>query len=94
MRSHVARHFPAGTRATQPEGGFLLWVEIPKGVDSLDLFRAALSERIVIMPGQVYSSGARYRHCIRLSCCQELDDRFMDAIEKLGQLCGALSIVG
>ena len=94
VRSHVARHFPAGTRATQPEGGFLLWVEIPKGVDSLDLFRAALSERIVIMPGQVYSSGARYRHCIRLSCCQELDDRFMDAIEKLGQLCGALSIVG
>jgi DNA-binding transcriptional MocR family regulator len=91
VRSHVARHFPAGTQATQPEGGFLLWVEVPKSVDCLDLFRAALAERIVIMPGQVYSSGIRYRHCLRLSCCQELDDRFLGALEKLGQLCGALA---
>lgn len=90
VRSHVARHFPYGTRATQPEGGFLLWVEAPTGVDSLALFKAALAERIVIMPGQVYSSGARYRNCFRLSCCQELDDRFLGALKKLGQLCGDL----
>ncbi len=94
VRSHVARHFPVGTRATQPEGGFLLWVEIPESVDSLDFFRAALSEQIVIMPGQVYSSGTRYRHCIRLSCCQELDDRILGALEKLGQICRELAMDG
>jgi DNA-binding transcriptional MocR family regulator len=26
----VAQHFPEGTRASDPEGGFMLWIELPK----------------------------------------------------------------
>ncbi|HCR33491.1 MAG TPA: GntR family transcriptional regulator, partial [Stenotrophomonas sp.] len=76
LRQLVAEHFPAGTRATEPQGGFLLWLELP-GVDTRELFERALAEDIVFMPGQVYSRGARYRHCLRLSCCQALDARFI-----------------
>lgn len=89
VRSLVARHFPAGTSATQPAGGFLLWIELPPAVDSLELFHAALGEKIVIMPGQVYSAGTHYRHCIRLSCCREVDDAFVSAIELVGRLARA-----
>ncbi len=91
VRSLIARHFPPGTQATQPDGGFLLWIELPPSMDSLALFHAALAEKIVFMPGQLYSRGARYRHCFRLSCCQELDERFVQAIERLGQLATMLS---
>lgn len=90
VRGLVGRHFPPGTRATQPRGGFLLWIELPSSVDALELFHAALDRRIVIMPGQVYSKGARYRHCIRLSCCQEMDERYTDAIQTLGELASSL----
>ena len=31
VRDAVARHFPPGTRVTRPEGGFVLWVEMPEG---------------------------------------------------------------
>lgn len=86
VRGLVARSFPPGTRATQPDGGFVLWIELPPSVDSLKLFHAALVQGIVIMPGQVYSKGARYRHCLRLSCCQELDERYTNAIRTLGHL--------
>lgn len=86
MRGLIAQHFPPGTRASQPMGGFLLWVELPAGIDSTALFEAALAHGIVIMPGQVYSNGARYRHCIRLSCCQEIDERCMAAVKTLGIL--------
>jgi DNA-binding transcriptional MocR family regulator len=91
VRGLIERHFPAGTRATQPDGGFLLWIELPRSVDSLALFHAALAEKIVIIPGVLYSGGARYRHCFRLSCCQDLDERFVQAIERLGQLATMLS---
>jgi DNA-binding transcriptional MocR family regulator len=91
VRGIVARHFPAGTRATQPVGGFLLWLELPETVDSLQLFHAALAERIVIIPGQLYSNGARFRHCLRLSCCQELDERVTGALRRLGELATALA---
>ncbi|WMJ67706.1 PLP-dependent aminotransferase family protein [Stenotrophomonas sp. 24(2023)] len=85
LRQLVAEHFPASTRATEPQGGFLLWLELP-GVDTRELFEQALAENIVFMPGQVYSRGARYRHCLRLSCCQTLDARFIGAVQRVGEL--------
>ncbi|SDT97831.1 aminotransferase-like domain-containing protein [Geopseudomonas guangdongensis] len=91
VRGLIARHFPAGTRATQPAGGFLLWLELPASVDSLALFHAALAERIVIIPGLLYSTGARYRHCLRLSCCYPLDERAGAALRRLGELACALA---
>lgn len=90
LRQLVAEHFPAGTRATEPQGGFLLWLELP-GVDTRELFERALLEDIVFMPGQVYSRGARYRHCLRLSCCQSLDARFIGAVERLGAIARELA---
>ncbi|WP_077038314.1 PLP-dependent aminotransferase family protein, partial [Pelomonas sp. KK5] len=42
----VARYFPAGTRATQPEGGYFVWLELPPRVDALELHRLALSQGI------------------------------------------------
>ena len=85
VRQLVAEHFPTATRATEPAGGFLLWLEVP-GVDTGELFERALAEDIVFMPGKVYSRGARYRHCLRLSCCQPLDERYVAAIARVGAL--------
>lgn len=94
VRRLIARDFPDGTRATQPVGGFVLWVELPAGVDSVALFHAALTHGILIMPGQLYAKGPRYRHCVRLSCCQEIDERFMNAIRTLGALAKGLKTQG
>ncbi|MEP9321162.1 PLP-dependent aminotransferase family protein [Pseudomonas sp. LABIM340] len=90
-RGLIARHFPEGTCATRPSGGFLLWVELPPEVDSLDLFERAFEAGVVIMPGQVYSEGARYRQCFRMSCCQVIDAAYADAIATLGRLAHEIS---
>ncbi|WP_028456478.1 aminotransferase-like domain-containing protein [Chitinilyticum litopenaei] len=89
MRGLIAAHFPAGTTATQPAGGFLLWLELPPQVDALTLFHAALAEKIVVTPGNLYSSGSRYRHCLRISCCHEMNERFVAALRRLGELAQA-----
>lgn len=86
VRALIAQSFPPGTRATHPSGGFVLWVELPRQVDSLKLFHAALSHGIVVMPGQVYSKGPRYRHCLRISCCQDIDERYTNAVRTVGAL--------
>jgi DNA-binding transcriptional MocR family regulator len=66
------------------------WIELPPPVDSMVLFHAALAENIVIMSGQLYSNGARYRHCLRLSCCQDIDERFVQAVKRVGELATSL----
>ncbi len=52
----VSLSFPEGTRVTQPEGGFALWVELPAGVDAMVLHHRASQENIIIAPA----------HCSRL----------------------------
>ncbi|MDN0077535.1 PLP-dependent aminotransferase family protein [Crenobacter sp. SG2303] len=93
LRGFVAERFPAGTRASSPSGGCLLWVELPPQVDTLALFRAALAERITVVPGLLYSPRGRYRNCLRLSCCYPWSDAYERALgrvaELAAELCGA-----
>ena len=69
LRDKVARHFPPGTRMTDPTGGYFLWVELPKGagMDGLSLFHAALAEGIGIAPGCLFSLGGGLDRFIRLN---------------------------
>lgn len=87
----VARHFPAGTRVTQPQGGYFLWLELPRGVDALQLHRLALSQRISLAPGQLFSADhARFGHCVRINFGHPQDERFDDAMRVVGRLAGNL----
>ena len=67
MRSMVRRFFPEGTRMSQPQGGYLLWIELPKEVDTLALFLEALDRGISIAPGRVFSNSDLYRNFLRLN---------------------------
>lgn len=83
----VQRYFPQGTRLTRPTGGYLLWVEMPKGVDGLQLQREAMRSRISVTPGPVFSASQReYANCIRLSCGLLWNERVENAVKTLGQL--------
>jgi hypothetical protein len=34
----ITKYFPAGTKVTRPTGGYVLWVELPSQINSLELF--------------------------------------------------------
>ena len=40
-RHEILRTFPKGTRVSRPEGGFVLWVQLPEPYDGLELQRQA-----------------------------------------------------
>jgi DNA-binding transcriptional MocR family regulator len=82
----VAEHFPEGTRITRPAGGFILWVELPNGCDSEELFRQALRNKISLGPGTLFSATDRYRNCIRMGCAQPWSPRVEQAVARLGDL--------
>lgn len=82
----VARHFPKGTRLSTPQGGLMLWVQLPGKLDSLKAFHTARKRNIAIMPGIMCSSTQRYRNCIRISCGYPLDQRIEKGIAVLGRI--------
>ena len=85
MTQAVEKFFPAGTRVSRPEGGFILWVELPETVDSLKLYEAALQEKITIAPGPIFSARQQYRNHIRLHAAS-WNDKVEKAVASLGRL--------
>ncbi|HSC80727.1 MAG TPA: PLP-dependent aminotransferase family protein [Chitinolyticbacter sp.] len=80
----IARHFPAGTRLTVPDGGLGLWIALPDGSDGVALFDAALAAGIRIAPGVMFSNSQRFNSHIRLSCGQPYTRGLDEAIRWLG----------
>ena len=89
MTRAVGKYFPAGTRVTQPRGGFVIWVELPGQVDALSLCQRALERRISIAPGPVFSASGKYRNCIRLNCAQPWSDALDRAVMTVGRMAEA-----
>lgn len=91
MADAIGRAFPAGTRVSRPRGGFVLWVEMPEGVDSVRLYRKAKDRQITIAPGSIFSIDGKYRNCIRLNAAV-WNPAVESAIEMLGVLAAELSV--
>ncbi len=86
LRGLIDSAFPKGTRATEPTGGFLVWVELPEGCDTDRLFDTAWRQGISITPGKLYSPSGRFRRHVRLSGCHPFSDRHIHALVSLGTL--------
>jgi DNA-binding transcriptional MocR family regulator len=91
VRDAVGRHFPRGTRVTRPEGGFVLWVEMPKEVDAFRLYEEALRKGISIAPGTIFTTtGDKFSNCIRLNAAF-WSERIEQALETLGGMAEAIT---
>jgi DNA-binding transcriptional MocR family regulator len=86
MSRAVERSFPKGTKVSRPAGNFVLWLELPKSVQTAPLFDEALRSGICFVPGDVFSVSGRYGHCLRLSCGHGWDERIEKGVVKLGRL--------
>jgi DNA-binding transcriptional MocR family regulator len=86
MVEAVVRHFPRGTKATRPDGGYFLWIELPRHVDALALHRQALSLGISVAPGPMFSARREFGNCLRLNYGHPWDARSEAAMASLGRL--------
>ena len=82
----VSARLPAGTRVSKPQGGFLLWVELPDGCNTVDLQRRALARGLSVAPGPAFSASGRYSNCLRLNAGYQWSQRMSDSLDLLAEL--------
>jgi DNA-binding transcriptional MocR family regulator len=87
VRQAVFKYFPKGTRISRPAGGHLLWIELPRKIEAMKLYRAALREHISLLPGPIFSATGRYKNYIRLNAGIIWSDTCDRALATLGKLC-------
>lgn len=87
MITLVQESFPEGTRVSDPKGGGVLWIELPRGNDSVTLFYKALKHNISIAPGALFSPSKKFNQCIRISYGIPWTEEIENAVKVLGSLC-------
>ncbi|WAH58623.1 PLP-dependent aminotransferase family protein [Pseudomonas silvicola] len=85
MIDWVSRYFPEGTRASRPQGGFMLWVELPESFDTLRLNRALLEQDVQIAVGSIFSASGKYRNCLRMNFAARASSEIEAAVRKVGE---------
>ncbi|MCP4023836.1 MAG: PLP-dependent aminotransferase family protein [Desulfobacteraceae bacterium] len=85
MGEAIGRFFPEGTCVTRPKGGFVLWVQLPKSVNSRRLYGEAKKFGISIAPGSIFSTTDHFNNYIRLNAAF-WSKKNQWAVETLGKI--------
>lgn len=81
----IAKHFPSGTQATQPDGGFTLWLALDKKINSFELYQLALAEKISIVPGKLFARSG-FNNYLRLNYARPWDKKVERKLARVGEL--------
>jgi DNA-binding transcriptional MocR family regulator len=82
----INEYFPEDTKMSHPEGGFFLWLELNKNIDTMKVYRIAGKNNITIAPGRMFTLQKQYDNCMRLSYGLIWDDRINAALKTLGKI--------
>ncbi|MEY2603555.1 MAG: hypothetical protein QOH31_1336 [Verrucomicrobiota bacterium] len=79
--------FPTSTRVWEPAGGFMLWVEIPAGIDIERVYREAMEMKVAFCRGAVFfTSENEHVGAMRLNCSRPNEAALVQGLKILGQI--------
>ena len=88
MKKAIENQFPEGTKQTSPDGGYYIWVELPRGLDGRELLPAAIEEvKITYGSGSDFfveenHEGSQY---LRLSFAGKNEHVIEESMKSLGE---------
>ena len=83
MSAALAEWMPEGVSWNEPEGGFFLWLELPRRLDAEALLPCAATHGATYMPGGWFFPDRRPFNAARLSYSSVDEDRIGPGIERL-----------
>lgn len=82
----IDEYFPDNIKMSNPKGGYILWLELDKKIDTYNLYREAAAVGISIAPGTMFTLQDRYRNCMRISYGMPWSSKVDAALKTLGTL--------
>lgn len=85
-QSAIEDYFPDNTKISQPQGGFVLWLELDDRINTTTLYDTAMRQNISFAPGRMFTLQERYTNCMRLNFALEWNDKLKNDIKVLGNI--------
>lgn len=83
MVNSIEKYFPEGVTCTKPEGGMFLWVTLPEGVSSMELFDLAIKENVAFVPGEAFYADDPEINTMRLNFSNSDEKSIVEGIKRL-----------
>ena len=85
MISTIETHFPSEVRITRPDGGMFLWLTLPEGLSSLDLFEIAADLNVAFVPGTAFYVAGGGDNALRLNFSNASEAQIALGMKRLAQ---------
>ena len=83
MCDAIKKYFPSDVKCTYPHGGLFLWVELPEGCDSRELFQYALERNVAYVPGDAFFPETKKKNFFRLNFSYNDDEIIEEGVKRL-----------
>ena len=86
MLNAIDKYFPKNVRVTRPKGGMFLWVTLPDGKSTMDLFYHALERKVSFVPGNPFYVSGELFSTMRLNYTNSSKELIEEGIKRLADV--------
>ncbi len=74
--------FSGTIRHTDPEGGMFIWLTLPEGISSIEIFEKALARGVAVLPGTPFYTDGGGGNTIRLNFSNSTEEKIKTGMER------------
>lgn len=75
-----------GTKWVNPQGGLFVWMTLPDGFDTMDMFEIAKEKKIYYIPGEAFTIDDSKSSSMRLSFCLPPEEKIIEGVKRLREV--------
>ena len=86
MVSLLEKYMPAGVKWTYPEGGLFLFLTLPEGIDTIEMYDEALSKGVAYVAGSFFFLDGSHRNTMRLNFSFIAEEKMEPGLKLLAEI--------
>ncbi len=86
MLAAMDGYFPPGVEWTHPEGGLFLWATLPETLNSAEVLKMALKEKVAFVPGAPFYPTGGGHNTMRINFSYANPEKIREGISRLGRV--------
>ena len=86
MVSLLEKYMPEGVKWTYPEGGLFLFLTLPEGIDTIEMYDEALSKGVAYVAGSFFFLDGSHRNTMRLNFSFVAEEKMEPGMKLLAEI--------
>jgi len=83
MLDTLEEHMPSGVQWTHPQGGLFLWARVPAPMNTIDLLKIAIEQKVAFVPGDSFYPYSGGEDSMRLNFSNAAPEKINEGIARL-----------